>query len=189
MDLEWDDRRTRQFVTNVGIITSDGPNSPNVMAAEWVHHVSYAPSLIAINVHGNDATAENITETGEFGVNIASEDQNIWCSIAGKYTGKRVDKMAILKDLGVVFYNGKQIRVPMINGVVMNAECKLVKQEELGDHIMFVGEIVEISADENIRPLLYHNGKYWKLGDMILKPAQEILDRIDRLAENHARVK
>jgi flavin reductase (DIM6/NTAB) family NADH-FMN oxidoreductase RutF len=54
----------------------------------------------------------------------------------------------------------------------MNAECKLVKQGELGDHIIFIGEVVEISADENIRPLLYHNGKYWKLGETSLNQRQ-----------------
>jgi flavin reductase (DIM6/NTAB) family NADH-FMN oxidoreductase RutF len=47
MDLLWNDRRTRQFVTNVGLITSDGPLGPNIMAAEWTHHISYSPSLIA----------------------------------------------------------------------------------------------------------------------------------------------
>ena len=50
----------------------------------------------------------------------------------------------------------------------MNAECKLIKQEDqLGDHIMFVGEVIQISADENKRPLVYHNGRYWKLGETI----------------------
>ena len=62
-----DDRRTRQFLTNVGLITTDGPYGPNVMAAEWTHHISYTPSLIAINVRG-DATAENIDHSKEFGV-------------------------------------------------------------------------------------------------------------------------
>jgi hypothetical protein len=38
----------------------------------------------------------------------------------------------------------------------MNVECELMTQEELGDHIMFV-EVAEISADENIRLLVYHN--------------------------------
>jgi hypothetical protein len=34
--------------------------------------------------------------------------------------------------------------------------------------IMFVGEIIEITADENIRPLVYHNSMYWKLGDSLI---------------------
>jgi flavin reductase (DIM6/NTAB) family NADH-FMN oxidoreductase RutF len=185
MNLPWNDRRTRQFVTNVGLITSNGPLGINVMAAEWTHHVSYSPSLIAVNVRQDDATAENIKESKEFGVNLAAEDQNIICSITGQYTGKRVDKIALLKKMGIVFYESKKIKVPMITGAAMNAECKLIKQEEqLGD-IMFVGEVVEISADERIKPLIYQNGKYWKLGDAIAKPAPETLDKINELANIH----
>ena len=48
---------------------------------------------------------------------------------------------------------------------------------------MFIGKVVEISADENIRPLLYYNGRYWKLGEGIVKPAPEILNRIEELAQ------
>jgi flavin reductase (DIM6/NTAB) family NADH-FMN oxidoreductase RutF len=83
--LSWNDRRTRQFVTNVGLITTDGPLGPNIMTAEWTHHISYSPSLIAGSVRGNDATAENIIESKEFCVNTAAEDQNVLFKIAGRY--------------------------------------------------------------------------------------------------------
>ena len=101
MDLSWNDRRTRQFVTNVGLITSDGPPGPNIMAAEWTHHISYSPSLIAPNIRGHDATAQNIKESKEFGVNIAAENQNVICSMAGKYKGIHVDKISVLKEAGI----------------------------------------------------------------------------------------
>ena len=93
MDLPWNDRRTRQFLTNVGLITSDGPHGPNVMAAEWTHHISYSPSLIAVNIRGTGTTAQNI-KVSEFGVNLAPEDQNILCSLTGRYSGKHLDKVA-----------------------------------------------------------------------------------------------
>ena len=32
MDLAWNDRRTRQFITNVGLITSNGPAGLDIMA-------------------------------------------------------------------------------------------------------------------------------------------------------------
>jgi flavin reductase (DIM6/NTAB) family NADH-FMN oxidoreductase RutF len=192
MDLSWNDRRTRQFITNVGLITSDGPIGPNIMAAEWTHHISYSPSLIAANIRGHDTTAQNISKSKEFGVNIAAENQNIICSIAGKYKGIHVDKISVLKESGIAtFYNAKRINkeVPMLVGAAMNAECKLVEQEELGDHTMFVGEVVEISAGENIQPLLYHNGRYWGLGEAIIKPQNEILNRIEELAQKHGRIR
>jgi flavin reductase (DIM6/NTAB) family NADH-FMN oxidoreductase RutF len=77
----------------------------------------------------------------------------------------------------------------MLVGAALNAECKLVKQEELGDHIMFVGEVIEISADENIRPLLYHNGRYWRLGEALIKPQPDIWNRIEELAKKHSRIR
>jgi flavin reductase (DIM6/NTAB) family NADH-FMN oxidoreductase RutF len=161
------------------------------MAAEWTHHISYSPSLIAASIRGHDATAQNIKESKEFGISIAAENQNVICSIAGKYKGIYVDKISVLKDAGIAaFYNAKRIskEVPMLVGAAMNAECKLVKQEELGDHIMFVGEVIEISADENIRSLLYHSGRYWRLGEAIIKPQPDILNRIEELAQKHGRI-
>jgi flavin reductase (DIM6/NTAB) family NADH-FMN oxidoreductase RutF len=185
MDLSWNDRRTRQFLTNVGLITSDGPNGPNVMAAEWTHHISYSPSLIAVNIRSRDTTAENIIDSKEFGANLAAEDQNILCSLAGRYSGKHLDKIAFFKEIGVVFYKANKIKALLIKGAAMNAECKLIRREEIGDHIMFVGEIIEITADENIKPLVYHNGKYWKLGDNLPSPRQEILDGINQFASKY----
>jgi flavin reductase (DIM6/NTAB) family NADH-FMN oxidoreductase RutF len=185
MDLTWNDRRTRKFLTNVGLITSDGPYGPNVMAAEWTHHISYSPSLIAVNIRGTDASAENIKYSKEFGVNLAAEDQNILCSLAGRYSGKHIDKIAFFKEIGVAFYKANKIKALLIKGAAMNAECKLLTHEEIGDHIMFIGEIIEITADENIKPLVYHNGMYWKLGDNLPRPRQEILDGIKQFAEKY----
>lgn len=76
MDLPWGDERTVKFITNVGLITSDGPNRPNIMAAEWTHHISYKPGLIAVCVGSGTATLENIQKTKEFGVNLASVNQS-----------------------------------------------------------------------------------------------------------------
>ena len=188
MDLSWNDRRTRQFLTNVGLITTDGPYGHDVMAAEWTHHISYSPSLIAVNVRGDDATAENIKESKEFGVNLAAEDQNVLCSLAGRYTGKQLDKIALFKELGVIFYKANNIKPLLITGAAMNAECKLVKEEDLGDHLMFVGEVVEIIANENIRPLVYHNGRYWRLDESIPRTPQETLDKIRGIAEKYVKV-
>src|SRR3990170_4724695 len=102
MDLPWGDKRTTKFVTNVGLITSNGPIGPNIMAAEWTHHISYSPGLVMVNINAqNNATAVNIQKTKEFGVNIAAADQNIVASIAGGSSGRNVDKIKILKELGV----------------------------------------------------------------------------------------
>ena len=185
MNLPWGDERTNQFVTNVGLITSNGPYGHNIMSAEWTHHISYEPGLIAVCIRPDDATHENIEKTNEFGVNLAASEQNVVASISGGNTGKKVDKISILKELGVKFFKAKKINALMVEGAAMNAECKLAKEMPLGDHTMFVGEVVEAYPVKGKAPLVYHAQKYWSFGQQIQKPEQVELERIKKIVEEH----
>ena len=73
----------RLFMTGVSLITSNGPNGKNVMAAEWTMQISYEPMLIAVFIHEESNTLKNIKKTKQFGVNVASEKQSTLASIAG----------------------------------------------------------------------------------------------------------
>jgi len=185
MDLPWGDERSRQFVTNVGLITSDGPFGPNVMACEWTHHISYRPGLIAVCTRENTATYANIQESKEFGVNICAIDQSVMSSVAGGNTGKKVDKIMVLQELGFKFDKAKKITPPMIQGATLNIECKLFKQIPLGSHTLFVGEVVEASSTPGKEPLAYHKGKYWALEKTIPKPSQEERDNVRKTIEKY----
>lgn len=186
-NIPWGSDAAHTFVTNVGLITSKGPHGHNVMSAEWTHHVSYEPGYIMVNIRPTDATAENIVETGEFGVNIASTEQNVFASVAGGSSGKKVDKVAALRELEYDFYEAETIDVLMVEGAALNVECRVVEETGLGDHTMFVGEAQKVDAREP-EPLAYHNGRYWKMnGDKIQKPPQEELDRIEEIVDKHSK--
>ncbi|MBI4154239.1 flavin reductase family protein [Candidatus Woesearchaeota archaeon] len=184
MDIQWGSEGSKKFITNVGLITSNGPYGNNVMAAEWTHHVSYSPGMIMVNVGFDKATEANIKKTKEFGVSIAAANQNVAASVAGGSSGKEIDKIKILKELGIEFYKAKKIDALMIKGAALNVECKLVKMEKLGDHMMFVGEAVDVHAGEE-EPVAYHGGKYYRIGEMIQKPPQKVLDKISELAKKY----
>lgn len=184
MDLPWGDEKSRTFVTNVGLITSNGPHGQNIMAAEWTHHVSYSPGMVAVHIGHGKTAYENIKDSREFGVNLAAFDQNIISSIAGGASGKDTDKIKVLEDMGVEFYKGKKIGASMIKDAALNIECKLIKIIDIGDHAMFVGEVIEASASGK-EPLAYYDGKYWKLESQIKKPPQDVLDKIEKLIKKH----
>jgi len=184
MVLDYGSAGARKFITNVGLITSNGPFGHNIMAAEWTHHISYQPGLVSIHIHAEDATASNIRKSKEFGVNLAAIDQNIVSSVSGGSSGKEIDKVAVLKELGVEFCKAKKINCLMVKGAALNAECKLVKQINLGDHIMFVGRVVEATATEE-QALSYHEGKYFRVGEQIMKPSEEERERIKKIIEEH----
>jgi flavin reductase (DIM6/NTAB) family NADH-FMN oxidoreductase RutF len=162
LDLNWGSVEASKFVTSVGLITSNGSFGNNIMACEWTNHISYSPGLIAIHITKRKATYENIVESKEFGVNICSFDSFIMSSISGGYSGRNYDKIKALEELGFGFFKAKKINALMVKDAVLNAECKLVKEIELGDHIMLVGEVVNTITD-SANSLVYHNGKYWVL--------------------------
>lgn len=182
--MPWGSAESGKFVTNVGLITSNGPYGHNVMSAEWTHHVSYSPGLVMVNVGFDKATEANIKKSAVFGVNLAAFDQNIIASISGGSTGKEIDKIAVLKELGVEFYKAKKINVLMVKGAALNAECKLFQAIKLGDHHAFIGEVLTASATDK-QPIAYSDGKYWKFGEHVMKPPPEELERIREIVEKH----
>ena len=188
MDLPWGDEKTVKFVTNVGLITSYGPNGPNIMAAEWTHQVSYSPGLIAISIGLGKTTNENIQVTREFGVSLAADDQNIIASIAGRSNGRQVNKIAALKELGFKFYNAKKIGTLMVSGAILNIECKVINIVEVGDHTLFIGEVLEVSANPEKHPLVYHGLKFSKLGEQIPKSEAQEVEKIQSVIQKHAKL-
>ena len=184
MDLPWGSAESWKFITNVGLITSDGPYGVNIMAAEWTHHVSYRPGLVAICIGKTKATLENIRETKEFGISLASTDQSTIASIAGNYTRKDTDKISALKELGFEFYKAKKIKTLMVKGASLNAECKVINEIPLGDHVMFVGEVVEAEASAK-EPVAYHKGRYWLMDTNVHELSDKERERIKAVVEKH----
>ena len=192
MDLGWGNEKASKFVTNVGLITTEGPNGANIMAAEWTYYVSWSPALIAVHLGGGKtakATSENIMATREFGVSIAASDQHVISSIAGGSSGRDVGKISVLKEMGAQFYPSKQIKPLLLKGAATNIECRLIEAKELGDHTMFIGEMVSIETDMAKEPLLYSFGKYYAVGERLHKPAQDVLDNIEQLKAKFAKKK
>ena len=185
MDLPWGDEKSVQFITNVGLITTNGPNGQNIMACEWTHHVSYSPGLIAVCIGKGKAIDKNIQKTKEFGVSLTSTEQSELASVSGSTSGKDIDKIKALEELGFNFYKAKKINTMMVKEAVLNAECKLIKEIDLGDHIMFVGEVIEASINKEKTPLALHKGQYGQVEFNIPKPTQEEREKMTKIIEKY----
>ncbi|HKU50495.1 MAG TPA: flavin reductase family protein [Nitrososphaera sp.] len=151
----------RYFATTVALITTRGSRyGDNVMAAEWTMQVSYDPMIIAVFVH-KSPTYLNMKEGKSFGVNIASEDQAELVNISGGYSAKELQKLRI--PGAFMTYPGTTIDALMIRDCVLNAECKVVREHKVGDHIMVLGRVLAAKFDESKLPLIYTRGNYRKI--------------------------
>ena len=162
MNINWGDPRLEKFVTGVGLVTSHGPHGANIMACEGTHWVSYAPGLVTISVGRGKATWENIEATREFGISLAAVGQETIVAVAGRASGRTVDKIAALRDLGVSFSGGAQIRPLLVEGTALQVECKVIGEHQVGDHTLFVGEVLAARPTDK-QPLAYRQGGLFTL--------------------------
>ncbi|WP_148687640.1 flavin reductase family protein [Candidatus Nitrosocosmicus hydrocola] len=186
MDLPWGSSSSNKFATTIGLITSNGPYHHNIMACEWTHHLSYSPGLVAVSLSPTKATVKNIQSSKEFGVNLCSTSQSILSSVSGGYSGRKYDKISALKELGFQFYQAKKTNTLMVKEASLNIECKLFNEITFGDHIMLIGEVLDATSNPEKQSLIYHNGKYWSMQEVI-KPSQEERERIKNILEKHTK--
>jgi flavin reductase (DIM6/NTAB) family NADH-FMN oxidoreductase RutF len=147
----------------VGLITTRSSQGDNVMTAEWTYLVSFDPMQVAVVVGPRKATHAAIVETGEFGVSLAAHDQNALSSFAGGVSRRETAK---LTSQAFATRPAEVIAAPLIEGTVAQMECKLVGRLDLGDHTIFVGEVVAGSTDGAREPLLLLQG-YRRIGERI----------------------
>ena len=77
MDLPYGSEQKKQFVTNVGLITTHGTKGDDIMASEWTHMLSCSPGIISVSIGNGKTSGKNIKKTKEFGVSLAAQDQNV----------------------------------------------------------------------------------------------------------------
>ncbi len=158
----------RYFATTVGLVTSHHDGKSDVMACEWTMCVSWNPLKILVMVWNGHLTHEYIKASGEFGVNLCSDQLASQSNLAGSVSGREKNKLddSLFKDR---LSPAKKIKAPLIEGCIVNAECEVEESFVLGSYTGFIGNAVEAKFDDQAKPMFYHQGKYFYLGDQIPK--------------------
>lgn len=152
------------FTTTVALVTAKHGDRVNVMSAEWTIRSSIDPFLIAVFVGYARETYNLIKESGEFGLSYCSDEQGELAHIAGNYSLKDSDKFA-MADFKP--FSSRHIDAPLVGGAISNFECKVIDEFKSGDHAIFVGEVLAGYYDSEKKPLVFHQGHFWKRGGRI----------------------
>lgn len=60
-----------------------------------------------------------------------------------------------------------KIQAQMITGCTSNGECRVVETHPPRDHTLLVGEGIWARYDSALKPLVYDNSRYWRLGTQV----------------------
>ena len=141
-----------------------------------------------------------IEESGEFVINLTTEELAKATDFCGVKSGRDMDKY---EATGLHQEDGEIVKCKMIQESPVNLECKVVEVKEYPTHDMFIAEIVKVHADsryfddkgriclDKAGMLCYNHGEYFgikrnpigRFGYSIMKPSTR--KRINR--EKNAR--
>lgn len=139
------------FATGVTIITTrTADGHPVGLTANSFNSVSLDPPLVLWSLANNSGSFDAFKQARHWAVHILGADQE---ELSGRFARRGEDKFA-----GLEVGNG-QGDVPLLKGCAAHFECRTVSQYQGGDHLIFIGEVLDFSRDE-AAPLVFHGGKY-----------------------------
>jgi flavin reductase len=143
------------FATGVTVVTTRGEEHAYGMTANAFSSVSLDPPLILVCVINPSEGAEHITRNGVFAVNILGVDQEPM----SRYFASR-DRPKGRDAFRDVPHRIAASGSPILEGAAAFMDCRLHATHEAGDHLIFIGEVLELDVREGGTPLVFHGGGY-----------------------------
>ena len=154
--------------------TYDESGKPNLMNAAWGGQYDANQVMLCLSRH---KTTDNIKETGAFTVSFATASTVVPCDYVGIVSANQEPKK--MEKAGFTTQKSEFVNAPIINELPLTLECKFLKINEDGN---VIGEIINVSADENI--LTDGNVDYKKLDAIIFDPAAAAYIRLGEKVGN-----
>ena len=145
----------------------------NIITVAWTGTINSDPAMTYVSIRPGRHSYEMIKNTGEFVINLVTEDLAYACDFCGVKSGRDMDKFAEMK---LTAKKGEKVDAPIIYESPVNIECKVKEIIPLGTHHMFLGEVVSVSVSDDYldetgkfhfdkaKPICYSHGAYYGLG-------------------------
>jgi flavin reductase (DIM6/NTAB) family NADH-FMN oxidoreductase RutF len=143
------------FATGVCVITTQaGGGQPVGMTVNSFAAVSLDPALVLWSLQNTSEMYELWLNANTFAVNILRKDQR---NLASQYARKG-DHV-----LTAEHFEPGTTGVPVLHESLVSFECELAVTHPGGDHIILIGQVLEMHNRDNGEPLLFCAGGYREL--------------------------
>lgn len=151
---------------------------PNIITVAWAGTICSDPVMVSISVRKERFSHGIIAETGEFVINLVTQDLVYATDYCGVKSGRDVDKFKMM-NLTPVAING--VKAKAIGESPLSLACRVKEIKELGSHDMFIAEVVGVMVDDKYmrddgkfelnssKLVAYSHGEYFGLGKKLGK--------------------
>jgi flavin reductase (DIM6/NTAB) family NADH-FMN oxidoreductase RutF len=158
----------------VMVSVGNATGETNIITIAWTGTICTNPAMLYISVRPERHSYQMIKDSGEFVVNLTTEDLAKATDYCGVRSGKDVNKW---KETGLTEGKANALQyAPIIEECPVNIECKVTEVKELGSHHMFLAEVVSVQVSEEYLDekgkfclnetglMAYSHGEYLSLG-------------------------
>ena len=159
------------------VTTGATPEEYNMLTIAWTGTICTDPPMCYISVRKERHSYDIIRRTGEFCINLTTEDMahaTDWCGVR---SGRNEDKW---KATGLTPMTNPHVSAPIIAESPLSICCRVREVKELGSHDMFIADVVGVEADDRFidpetgkfdlrraNPIAYSHGEYFSLGEFV----------------------
>jgi len=129
----------------VCVSTIDTEGNPNIAPYSFVSPLSFDPPFIGIAAAETRDTTANCRDTGDFVVVPVTED---WAEKGVKTEISLPRKESEFREIGLTEKKSKKVNSPGVREAPINIECEFHEEFKVGDHILLVGKVIFIDAEE-----------------------------------------
>lgn len=160
----------------VMVSCGDIQGESNILTIAWTGTVCTNPPMVYISVRPERHSYEMIRQSGEFVINLTTEDLVRATDYCGVRSGRDHDKW---KECHLTPEPADTVQCPMIAESPVNIECQVTQVQELGSHHMFLAEVTAVHVDSRYLDennsfqlndaglIAYSHGTYFNLGELL----------------------
>ncbi len=132
----------------VWVIGSYGSSAqPNIMVACWGSICCTKPACVSVSLNVSRATYANIVEHQAFTVSIPSRAFLYETDYIGNVSGVSINKFSAT---GLTAVRSNVVDAPYVQEFPLIMECSLLHMLEIGSHTQFIGQVMDVKADEEV---------------------------------------
>ena len=147
----------------------------NVLTVAWTGTVCSNPPMVSISVRPERYSYRLLKETGEFVINLTTEELVYAVDYCGVKSGRDTDKF---KEMKLTALPAEKVRAPIIAESPVDIECRVTEVKPLGSHDMFLAEVAAVHVQEKYMdggkfrlekadPIVYSHGAYFSMGKQL----------------------
>ncbi|MCS7131960.1 MAG: flavin reductase family protein [Hadesarchaea archaeon] len=159
------------------ITTVDKLGRINAAPMSFVMPVEMDPPILAFSTGYEGDTYRNVSETGEFVVNLVTAEIKRQMYICSRSFPRGVNE---LEKAGLHWEPSEKVKPPRVVECPVNLECKLEWTHEGPEYVVVAGRVVAMNVRkgawkggklnvEQVKPLLHLSGKSFVIGDRAIE--------------------